>query len=199
MGYLGATLTRNGRVTQKCHKSPRWETGLQSAYDVTHRKHAGDLGNLKKVSRVELSPASEEDGWVSLARGGLVQVSHEIVGGWGCRWKSQTRKIVPLSLYVEKPLNWKVIKSFVPEQRSPKCFSCFEIPMFYVLSLWTLRTLRTSYVHFAYSCMGMLHMFLQAERSLLYWDQLRLYFSHKKCFAQSLGGGEYTDCISAEG
>ena len=53
------------------------------------------------------------------------------VGG-GVRWKSQHRKIVPLSLspYVEKSLNSKVIKSFVPELRSRKCFSCFGIPMF---------------------------------------------------------------------
>ena len=29
-----------------------------------------------------------------------------------------------LSPYVEKPLNSKVIKSFVPELRSRKCFSC---------------------------------------------------------------------------
>ena len=53
-------------------------------------------------------------------------------GGGGGRWKSQNRKIVPLSLYVEKPLNAKAIKSFVPELRSRKCFSCFEIPMFNV-------------------------------------------------------------------
>ena len=36
-----------------------------------------------------------------------------------------------LSPYVEKPFNSKVIKSFVPELRSRKCFSCFGIPMFY--------------------------------------------------------------------
>ena len=30
--------------------------------------------------------------------------------GWGCRWKSQNGKIVPLSPYVEKPLDSKVIK-----------------------------------------------------------------------------------------
>ena len=51
-----------------------------------------------------------------------------------------------LSPYVEEPLNSKVIKRFVPELRSRKCFSCFEIPMFYVYMLWT------SHVHFAYSC-----------------------------------------------
>ena len=40
----------------------------------------------------------------------------------GGRWKSQNRKNVYLSPYVEKPLNSKVIKSFVPELRSRKCF-----------------------------------------------------------------------------
>ena len=67
----------------------------------------------------------------------------------GGRWKSQNRKIVPLSPYVEKPLNSKVIKSFVPELRNRKCFSCFDIPMFYVyiyIYIWT------SHVHLSYSC-----------------------------------------------
>ncbi len=41
-------------------------------------------------------------------------------------------EILCLSPYVEKPFNSKVIKSFVPELRNRKCFSCFEIPMFYV-------------------------------------------------------------------
>ena len=54
----------------------------------------------------------------------------------GGRWKSQNRKNVYLSPYVEEPLNSKVIKSFVPELRSRKCFSCFGIPMFYVYMLW---------------------------------------------------------------
>ena len=42
----------------------------------------------------------------------------------GGRWKSQYRKNVYLSPYVVKPLNSKVIKSFVPELRR-----CFGIPM----------------------------------------------------------------------
>ena len=50
-----------------------------------------------------------------------------------------------LSPYVEEPLNSKVIKSFVPELRSRKCFSCFQIPMFSV----------SIDVHFPYSCMAM--------------------------------------------
>ena len=92
-----------------------------------HWKCAEDFGILKK-SVSELSPASGEDSWLSLARGGLGQVLHEMEG----RWKSQNRKNVYLSCYVEEPLNSKVIKCFVPELRSCKCFSCFEIPMFYV-------------------------------------------------------------------
>ena len=67
------------------------------------------------------------------------------VGGGG-RWKSQNRKIMPLSPYVEKPLNSKVIKSFVPEQRSRYVFFEFRDRMFYVYMKWT------SHVHFAYSC-----------------------------------------------
>ena len=90
---------------------------------------------------------SEEEGWLSLARSGLVAGATRVEGGG--RWKSQHRKIVPLSPYVEKPLNSKVIKSFVPELRSCKCFSRFGIPMFYVYMLWTL------YLYFAYPYMAM--------------------------------------------
>ena len=39
------------------------------------------------------------------------------------------------SPYVEKPLNSKVIKSFVPELRSRKCFLCFGIPMLSICAL----------------------------------------------------------------
>ena len=97
-----------------------------------------------QLVRVELSPASGEDSWLSLARGGALRAPHDM-GGW-C--KSQNRKNVYLSPYVEEPLNSKVIKSFVPELRSRKCFSCFEIPMFYVYILWTL------YVRFTYPYHG---------------------------------------------
>ena len=122
MGYLGATLTlvftrtrrRSGRVTQRCHNSPRWETGIQSVDDVTHRKRGEDFGRFWKSQFVELRPASAEDGWLSLAREALWRVRHDMGG----RWKGQNRKIEPLSPYVEKPLNSKVIKSFVPELKS---------------------------------------------------------------------------------
>ena len=93
----------------------------------------GGFWGFWKSQLVELKPASEEDGWLSLARGGLGQASHEMGRG---RWKSQNRKNVYLSPYVEEPLNSKVIKSFVPELRNRKCFSYFEIPMFYDIYIY---------------------------------------------------------------
>ena len=57
-----------------------------------------------------------------------MQVSHEI---WGADEKARIERMC-ISPYVEEPLNSKVIKSFVPELRSRKCFSCFEISLFYV-------------------------------------------------------------------
>ena len=101
---------------------------LVSANDVMHRKRAEDLGRFWKSQWVEMRPASGEDGWFSLARGDLCGGCHTCWWWWwGDRWKSQNRKIVPLSPYVEEPLN-----TMVPEQRSRKCFSWFEIPMFYL-------------------------------------------------------------------
>ncbi len=82
-----------------------------------------------------MSPASKEDGWLSLARGDLAAGAHEM----GSRCKSQNRKSVYLSPYVEEHLNSKEIKSFVPELRSSKCFSCFGTPIFYVIYICTFR------------------------------------------------------------
>ena len=101
-------------VSLRCHNSPRWKTGLASANDVMHRKHMEDLGNLKKVSWVETRHRTRRLTFACLRRP-LWRVPHVLGQG---RWKSQHRKIVPLSPYVDKPLNSKVIKSFVPELRS---------------------------------------------------------------------------------
>ena len=105
---------------------------------------AEDLGDFEKSQLVELSSASEGEGWLSLARRGLVSGAHVV---WG-RWKSQ----VYLSPYVEKPFNSKVIKGFVPELRSRKVFLCFGIPMFNVYMLWTF------YVRFAYPYLAMVQL-----------------------------------------
>ena len=110
------------------------------------------LGDLKKsVSRVEnekpnergrLSGSQRPDEFARYGRRKIL----------GCRWKSQNRKNVYLSPYVEEPLNSKVIKSFVPELRSRKCFSCFGIPLFSVYMLWIF------YVRFTHiRIMGMVH------------------------------------------
>ena len=71
---------RSGRVTQRCHHSPRCETGLLSTNDVTHRKSAENLGNSKKVSSVETRHRTRRVDFRFLAEG-LEQVSHQMGGG----------------------------------------------------------------------------------------------------------------------
>ena len=104
---------------------------------------AEDFGEIWEKS-VSWVLRSEEEGWLSLARSGLVADATTCWGGG--RWKSQHRKIVPLSPYVNKPLNSKVIKSFVPELRNRKCFSCFKIPMFYVYIHFPISIFMYGYV-----------------------------------------------------
>ena len=94
--------------------------------DVTHRKRGLRFEKSQLVEflgpneRVEFLVRKKKKVDFRLLAEALRQVSHVV---WG-RWKSQHRKIVCLSPYVEKPFNSKVIKSFVPELRSRKCF-CF--------------------------------------------------------------------------
>ena len=123
--------------------------GLESASDVKHRKRTEDLGDFEKVVE-SCRPKKISD--FSLARRGLGLVSHEMGGADGKAFLNQNRKNVYLFPYVEEPLNSKVIKSFVPGLRSRKCFSCFEIPMFYVYMLWTF------YVRYAFPYLAMVHI-----------------------------------------
>ena len=123
---------RGGRVIHSCqNKNPieRLTSGCGwcHAPEVRTRRIWGIL--KKSVSWVELSPASGEDGWLSLARGGLGQVPH-MMGG---RRKSPNRKNVYLSPYVEEPFHSKVIKNFVPELRNRNVF--FEFRDSYVLCI----------------------------------------------------------------
>ena len=89
------------------------------------------------------------------------QVSHVV---WG-RWKSHYRKIVSLS-YVEKPFNSKVIKSFVPELTSRKCFCVLGFLCYIYVRYGHYERFAYwyKYVHFTYSCMAMLHILLQEHR-----------------------------------
>ena len=108
---------------------------LASANDVTHRKRAEDLGRFWKSQSWDETCLGGRRLVFACSRRPLWRVPHVL---WGrCRWKSQNRKIVHLSPYVEEPLNSKVIKSFVPELRSRYVF--FEFWDSYVLSLWTFN------------------------------------------------------------
>ena len=94
------------------------------------------LAILKKVSRVETCLGRRRLAFACSPKPGqwpLWRMPNVL--GAGGRWKSQNRKNVYLSPYVEEPLNAKVIKSFVPELRSRYVF--FEFRDSYVLSLWT--------------------------------------------------------------
>ena len=84
-------------------------------YEWRHAPEAWPGIGKKSDSRVL---ASKEEYWLSELAEALQGVLHVV---WG-RWKSQHRKIVYLPPYVEKSFNTKVIKSFVPELRSRKCF-----------------------------------------------------------------------------
>ena len=192
MGYLGATLTQVFTRVGGADVSLRDITIAQIENKATECgwRHApeahGGFWRFWKSQFVELSPTSGEDGWLSLARGGLVAGATRFVGEG--RWKSQNRKNVYLSPYVEEPINSKVIKSFVPELRSRKFFSCFEIPMFYVYIL------RTFYVRFTHGRIWLWYTPNQAETLLHSMEQaatgIGLYVNAHKteymCFNQTV-------------
>ena len=135
-------FTRRGRGCGDVTIARDEKRRLASSNDVTHRKRAEDFGRFWKSQLVENWTPNETVDFRLLAE---TFVAGARPGG-GCWWKKQNRKIVPLSPYIEEPLNSKVIKCFVPEQRSRYMFFEFRDPMFYVYMLWT------SHVHFAYSC-----------------------------------------------
>ena len=111
-------------------------------------------GSARRILGVENSTPNEKgrlSGLAETRRICALQAPHEMAGD---RWKSQNRKNMYLSPYVEEPLNSKVIKSFVPELRCRKWFSCFEIPMFYVYTLGTI------YLRFAYPYLAMVQNYL---------------------------------------
>ena len=124
--------------TQRCRNSPRWETGLHSASDVTHRQRAEDLGRFWK---------SQLRTWhrtirltFAYSRRPLWRVLHML--GWGADEKARIERLC-LSLPYVETFNSKVIKGFVPELRSRKVFFVFRDS--YVLSLWTFMSI--SHIH----------------------------------------------------
>ncbi len=139
------TIVQMGNGASKCE----WYHALEA--------HGGFWEFWRKL--VELRRDTRQEGltfaclrrpWAGVARDG------------GSRWKSQNRKNVYLSPYVEEPLNSKVIKGFVPELRSCKCFSCFEIPMFYV------------YIYMNIPCTSRIYIYMV----MVYDVKLRLLYSN---------------------
>ena len=102
------------------------------------RSARGGFGEIwKKGSWVENKTPNKRGRLSGLAEARRIcarRAPHEI--GVGADGKASRERLC-LSPYVEEPLNSKVIKSFVLELRSRKCFLCFGIPMFYVYMLWT--------------------------------------------------------------
>ena len=148
MGYLGETLTQVFAHVRGADVSLRDVTMAQmgngaSKCEWRHAPEArGGFGDFEKVSWVETCIGRRQLAF-ACSQKPLWWVPHVLGGG---RWKSQDRKNVYLSPYVEEPLNSKVIKSFVPELRSRYVF--FEFRDFYVIYIyiyiWTL------YVHFTH-------------------------------------------------
>ena len=91
--------------------------GPEDVSDVTHRKRGLRILGFDKKQWVEFLPPNERVDIQSWAR------TDEFVR-YG-RKSSQHWKIVSLSPHVEKPLNSKVNKSFIPEP-----ISCFRIPIY---------------------------------------------------------------------
>ena len=106
------------------------------------RRILGDFEKVRELrldtGRVEMRPASGEDGWFSLARGDLCGGCHT------CWWEGDEKARIErmcISLPYVETFNSKVIKGFVPEQRSRYvffefrdsyvlCYICNEHPMY---------------------------------------------------------------------
>ena len=65
-------------------------------------------------------------------------------GGWGADEKARIERMCISLPYVEEPLNSKVIKSFVPELRSRKCF-CVSGFLCSMLCIYVMNILCTFY------------------------------------------------------
>ena len=131
---------RGGCVIQTCrNENPRYRRmGMTSCTGSVR-------GGFWGFEKIQLTSSVRRRGWLSELAVALRWVSHMVaVCVWGGRWKSLHRKIVYLAPYVEKPFNSKVIKCFVPELRSRKCFCVSG----FLCALWTF------YVFFTYPFHG---------------------------------------------
>ena len=133
--------------------------------DVMHRKRArGILGILKKSVVLSLAVRRRRVTFAS---------SQWPCGGCHTCWANGKACIERLCLspYVEKPFNSKVIKSFIPELRSRKCFSFFGIPMFYVYMLCTFPISVSGY--------GTKHRLFRHFFNEIHYIWYQVFLSHK--------------------
>ena len=119
-------------------------------------KDVSDVLHRKRGLRFEKSHWVEIETWARTDE--FVRYGRRTCWGEGADGKVSIERWY-LSTYVEKPLNSKVIKSFVPELRSRKCFFVFrDSYIIYVrYGNYERFTYRYEYVYFTYSCMAMLH------------------------------------------
>ena len=141
MGYLGATLTQVFTCAYGVDVSLRDVTiaQIRNGARECRWRHAPEAhGRFWGFWKIQLSlPWEKTVGFRLLAEArpvALWQVPHML---WGSEGKARIERMCISLPYVEEPLNSNVIKSFVPELRICKCFSCFEIPMFYLYMSWT--------------------------------------------------------------
>ena len=165
-----------------------------------HRKRARRiLGIWKKVSEWSFSVRRRR--LTFGARRGLAVGAHVVVVVVGGTDGKVNIERLCLSLsYVENPFNSKVIKSFVPELRSRKCFSCFGIPMLSIYELRTLWTVLRNGMDVSIShirIMGMLHLYtkwlipLAEILSYLPNPSARAGYDTRSIFKRSLTGFEF--------
>ena len=131
MGYLNATLIQvfahGVDMSLRDVTIAQMENGASKCEWHHALEVCGGFGDFEKVSWLSwVLPRKKMVGFCL-----LMEALGRCRMRWG-RWKSQNRNNVYLSPYVEEPLNSKVIKSFILELRSRKCFSCFKISMFYI-------------------------------------------------------------------
>ena len=148
MGYLGATLTQVFKRGGGADVSLRDVTIAQMGNGARecgwhHSPEAcGRFGGFWKSQLVELSSASGEDGWLSLARrsqaSGLVAGDTRVGGG-------ADKKVIIERLCISFPyvetFNSKVIKGFIPELRSRYVFFVFRDS--YVLCIYVMKIICT--------------------------------------------------------
>ena len=111
--------------------------------------------DLRKVSL--LNSSVRRDGWLSELTEPLWRVPHVMVVVVGADGKVVIERLCLSLPYVVEPFNSKVIKSFVPELRSCKCFLCFGIPMF--IYIWVMNILCTFHI-FMYGDVKTIHIYV---------------------------------------